>query len=127
MGGMTNFATTSALRKKTDLENAVQLNKESASSDFAASSGRNESGSVAPVNPRRRSLRPNVEAPKEKEAESGGFEFKLPSFSPPVKKVIVPPADFSLSATSLPLLVALFFGPSFVYLAFYILRSLDII
>merc|ERR1712242_51204 len=85
-------------RLKTDFQ---QLNKESVSSDFAADSGRNAGGSVAPVKRRKKSFRPKVEKEAPKEAESAAFEFKLPSFSPPeapsesaaVKKVIISPAD----------------------------------
>eukprot|EP00420_Gonyaulax_spinifera_P015761 CAMPEP_0197908598 /NCGR_PEP_ID=MMETSP1439-20131203/67100_1 /TAXON_ID=66791 /ORGANISM="Gonyaulax spinifera, Strain CCMP409" /LENGTH=233 /DNA_ID=CAMNT_0043530101 /DNA_START=80 /DNA_END=781 /DNA_ORIENTATION=+ len=49
------------------------------------------------------------------------------------QKIIISPSDEidddekSLNATNLPVLFALFFGPSFVYLAFYVLGSLDII
>merc|ERR1711992_198219 len=122
-----------------------QLSQEQSnlSQDFAASSGRNEGGSVAPVKKRKKSksFRVAKEPEKAKEAESGSsFEFKLPSFSAPgapaesvANKVIISPADEiddderSLNATNLPLLFALFFGPSFVYLSFYVLGSLDII
>jgi len=134
-----------ALSKEERLKlDAAQLSKEGVSAEFAADSGRNAGGSVAPVKKRKKSFRPKVEkeAPKEEKAESGGgFEFKLPSFAPPeaapeasaVKKVIISPADEiddderSLNAPNLPLLFALFFGPSFVYLVFYVLGSLDII
>jgi len=109
------------------------------SPDFAASSG-----TVAPVKRKKRTNRPKVakepEKAEAKKEESGSFEFKLPSFSAPeakespvAKKVIISPADeldpdeVSMNATNLPLLAALFFGPSFVYIAFYVLGSLDII
>jgi len=131
-----------ALSKEQRLQlDAQQLGKESVSADFAASSGRNEGGSVAPVKKRKKSFKPKVEKKEEEKKADGGFEFKLPSFSAPeatpetsaVKKVIISPADEidddekSLNATNLPLLFALFFGPSFVYIVFYVLGSLDII
>mmetsp|Transcript_109177 Transcript_109177/g.308648 ORF Transcript_109177/g.308648 Transcript_109177/m.308648 type:complete len:205 (-) Transcript_109177:65-679(-) len=92
---------------------------------------------------RKRSVRPKVEKPKVEEKDEG-FTLSLPSipsFSVPegsstsevAKKVIISPADQidddekSLGAPNTPLLILLFFGPSFVFLAFYVLGSLDII
>jgi hypothetical protein len=87
---------------------------------------------------KKKANRPKVaKEPEVKKEESEGF--KLPSFSAPeakpspLKKVIISPADEldddekSLNAPNLPLLAALFFGPSFVYIGFYVLGSLDII
>merc|ERR1712151_42042 len=89
---------------------------------------------------KKKTNRPKVAKEPEAKKEEEKSEFKLPSFSAPeakesapVKKVIISPADEidddekSLNAPNLPLLAALFFGPSFVYIAFYVLGSLDII
>merc|ERR1711920_764108 len=100
----------------------------------AATAESSSSSSVATFKRKKKANRPKVaKEPEVKKEESEGF--KLPSFSAPeakpspLKKVIISPADEldddekSLNAPNLPLLAALFFGPSFVYIAFYVLGS----
>lgn len=105
--------------------------QQSLSADFEASNGA-EFGSTK--SNKKKSSRPKVE--KEKKEEGGGVS--VPSFTPAAKapgakKVIFSPADekdpdeISMNAPNPPLLFLTLFGPSFVYLIFYVLGSLDII
>jgi len=125
-------------RVKKDLE---QLSKEEVGAEFAAARGANDGGGAVPAGGRKKkSVRPKVEKPKAK--EEAGFSLSLPSlpsFSVPEskaeapKKVIISPADEldddekPLGAQNLPLFFAIFLGPSFIYIVFYVLGSLDII
>lgn len=87
----------------------------------------------------KRSSRKPVKEPKKK-SEDGGFSFKLPSFSSPdssdsapKKKKFISPADeldedeLSLARPNPPLFWALFLGPSFIYLGFWVAGSLNIL
>jgi len=100
-------------------------------SEFESSPG---GETKAPAKPKKKSSRPKVEKPKEKDEGGIGLpSFSAPSAEPAKKKVIISPADEMdedekpLTAPNPPLLIAILFGPSFIYLAFYVLGSLDII
>jgi len=99
------------------------------------------SSSYATSSRKKRSSRPKVAREQKKEEqkeEGGGVSLSLPSFSVPeqpkeVKKVIISPADEldddekSLGGYNPTALIVCFFGPSAIYLVFYVLGSLDVI